>query len=133
MKEGTTCGRVKVRYGRSTRIKAVSGTSSYVTVPKGTGDDIDYEIVPDEEIEAPIEEGDKVGHIDVYAGGTKVQTLDLLAAEKDVVGGPWTKYYISDMTAYTGITALILLVVLLIIKRAGSQKRRRSRRRRHRY
>ena len=131
MKEGTDCGRVKVRYGRSTRIKAVSGTSSYVTVPRGTGDDIDYEVVPDEEIEAPIEKGDKVGHIDVYAGGTKVQTLDLLAAEKDVVGGPWTKYYISDMTAYIGITALILLVVLLIIKRAGSQKRRRSRRNRY--
>ena len=49
------------------------------------------------DIKAPIKKGTKVRKIVVYKDGRKISSSDIQIAETVKFGGPWFKYYISNI------------------------------------
>ena len=90
-----------------------------------------YEIVLNDDVTAPVKEGDVVGRVDVYRNGEVVSSSDVAIAESVEEGGPWTNLYIPDSTAYLIMTVLGLFILLLLVRRYNKAKARRRRAAKH--
>lgn len=143
MAPGTECGKVKVQYAKTPRIRTECPKGVYATVLKGgkainaNGEDDEeeqatnppsrYEIVLDEDAKAPLKKGDTVGHVDIFVGDVLVGRSDVTLLEDVEEGGPWSRWYISDAMAYTFMGVLGLLILLLIVRAVNKRRYRRKR------
>ncbi|MGL4483922.1 MAG: hypothetical protein ACRCUS_03150, partial [Anaerovoracaceae bacterium] len=133
--KGEEVEKVKVR--RAAKIKAMSTVNreALVLTDRDSEEDADYKAVFDDNLEAPIKKGAKIGNLELTLAGKTVGTVDLVAMEEVKLGGPWTLIGIADVAAYivfatVGIFILVILLYMLyIFITARKQKKRRKTRR----
>ena len=119
-------GRVKVRGGARTRVKAYTETKGFAYIPpEGSTDLVQTEVVLTSGLEAPLKAGTKVGEYRIYVADELKGTVDLII-KKDIKEG-WllSKIYISNFA--TVLTVLIILVGLYMLMRVRAANRRKMR------
>lgn len=128
IKPEESCGRVKVKYGAKARVETVTAKAVYMTLPKDAADDsIEKKIILREDVKAPIQKGSKVGVVEIYEKGKKVNTVDVLISESAKRGGPWTAIYISDRTAYILGAVIFFIGLSVVVLRMSNKRRNRQR------
>ena len=126
-------GHVMVRGGEKVRIPAYTEHKGFAYVPpEGSKELIDTEIVMFKDIEAPLEEGAKVGEFRIYVADELKGTVDLVTKEKVNRGWPPSKLYISNIASIVlgSLLALIILLALRILYVKRKRKKMRELRRR---
>jgi len=82
VKEGDALGmNVPVRLGGSDSVRAVSGGTSEMLLPKGAQGEVSLEIALAERVNAPVRRGDVLGEIRVMRAGKVVQRIPAVAGE----------------------------------------------------
>ena len=133
---GMKCGKVRVRGGHKVKMDTYCEEGVLVTrdISGGKagadenaedgGNEEDYEIVLEEDLEAPLKAGDQVGYISyVKADGTEAQA-PVVVREDDPEGGPWTKIYISDFHFWAGLIMVAIVAVPLLLGSLAQRKRK---------
>ncbi len=128
MEEGESCGQIKVKYGHQTKANTAVSTDIIVTLPReGLETVTEKKIILDDKVEAPVKKGTKVGVVEVYEGDEKIRTVDVVLDETVEKGGPWARFYISDLMAQVIAIALGLLLALFLTIKAVKARNRRKR------
>lgn len=81
VESGEQAGTVTVKKGKADFVTAVAPKAVKVVVPKTYSNKIKKEVSLEEEIEAPIAKGTKLGTMTIKAGGDDVEKIELVAAE----------------------------------------------------
>ncbi|HCT64841.1 MAG TPA: D-alanyl-D-alanine carboxypeptidase [Lachnospiraceae bacterium] len=77
--EGSECGEVKVYKGKEDFVKAIVATKVKAPVKKGGEKQLNEEVILEEVMEAPIEQGGKIGEIIYSLDGKEVGRSDVVA------------------------------------------------------
>ena len=78
---GADLGRVRVWKGRGKWTQGVAPDGLYVAVEKQLQEDVTYEVEFDQNLEAPVAKGDKVGQAIFYSNGEEIGRMDLVSSE----------------------------------------------------
>ena len=82
VREGDALGmNVPVRLGGSDSVRAVSGGTCEMLLPKGAQSEISLEVALAQSVKAPVRRGDVLGEIRVMRGGDVVERIPAVAAE----------------------------------------------------
>lgn len=82
VREGDALGmNVPVRLGGSDSVRAVSGGTCEMLLPKGAQSEISLEVALAQSVKAPVQRGDVLGEIRVMRGGDVVERIPAVAAE----------------------------------------------------
>ena len=129
---GEVIGKVRVRHGAETRVDAVTQTECVTYLPKTASEQlIRCEATMNDDVTAPIREGDVVGKYQVYVANELVDEVYLVAA-KGIKEGWFPSYVgISNKATMIGGAVLALLLILIIISIIAGARRRRIRKREH--
>ena len=128
VKKGKFVGRARVRGGAVTRVPAYTETKGFAYVPpEGSDSLIQTQAVMFDDLNAPLQKGDKVGEFRIYVADELKGTVDLIIKEDVPVGWYPSKFYISNMG--TVVLGAVLLLLLIFLLRVGHVKRRRAKRR----
>ncbi len=132
-RQGDVAGIVKVRGGDVKSVDAVVSENIVKTVPVDFNEaDIEKEIILSENLEAPVEKGEKLGSINVIYNGEIIDTLELSASKRV------EKSFVASVAVNAGgffksLKIIFLIIILLIIGYIGliiiSNVRRNKRRR----
>jgi D-alanyl-D-alanine carboxypeptidase (penicillin-binding protein 5/6) len=130
-KKGTEFeGKARVKEGAVKYVDAVAGEDCVINLPEGASPAlVMVEAVYDEELTAPVMEGDVVGHAVVYLADEQVDSVPLVAVESVEKGWIFSKIGLSNMEAAIYIGVFALLVILLIWILAARAKNKRAARR----
>ena len=130
-KKGTQFeGKARVKEGAVKYVDAVAGEDCVINLPEGASPAlVMVEAVYDEELTAPVMEGDVVGHAVVYLADEQVDSVPLVAVEGVEKGWIFSKIGLSNMEAAIYIGVFALLVILLIWILAARAKNKRAARR----
>ena len=134
---GTDTGEVSVRKGAVKTVGTIIADNGYVTLPPEASESvIKTEIKMDEDIQAPITAGQKLGVVEIYEGGELYGSVDIIATGSVEAGGfgILTSLGVADKTAGTIliVSSIVLGLVLLLLITYIILKRRQIRRRRAR-
>ena len=125
VKEGKRVGIARIRGGMLTTVFAYTATKGFAYVPpEGSESLIETRVVMDDDLEAPMKAGDRVGEYRIYVADELKGTVDLVIKQDVPKGWPPSQIYISNMA--TVIICLILLLLLLLGLRILYVKRRRK-------
>lgn len=125
MEVGEGCGHVWVKGGHHTLVNTVAKDGAFATLPKEADEDIvDYKVVFQKNLKAPLKAGTKVGVINVYESGKKAEVFDVVLKKDVTKGGPWSNVYISDLGAVVIFGVLVVIIVMMLLYRKGRKKRR---------
>ena len=120
----------RVKEGAVKYVDAVAGEDCVINLPEGASPAlVMVEAVYDEELTAPVMEGDVVGHAVVYLADEQVDSVPLVAVEGVEKGWIFSKIGLSNMEAAIYIGVFALLVILLIWILAARAKNKRAARR----
>lgn len=131
--KGEIIGKVRVRHGAETRVDAITETDCVVYLPKAASEQlISCEAIMNDDVTAPIKQGDVVGKYQVYVANELVDEVPLVSS-KDIEEG-WLPSYvgISNQATLIGGGLIILLIILIIIRIIVGIRLRRRRKRAHR-
>ncbi len=135
MDGGTILGEIPVKRGAERKVEVVAREDAYATLPTEASDAlVDTKIILDNKIRAPIAKGQKVGAVEIYAGGQLIGTVDAVTTSDIPEGGLLSIIGLSDQTAKVveRILASVLLLVVLLFAAYVVLKRRQIRRRKMR-
>lgn len=132
----TPMGTMEVKKGAVKEVGLALENDSYVTLPiEASAAILNPKIELQEEVRAPIEKGQVLGKMDVYAGDSVIASVNIVATETVEEGTFLSVFGIEDKTAnkifiITGIIVFVLvaLVVSYIVLVTRRNKRRRLRR-----
>ena len=130
---GEIIGKVRVRHGAETRVDAITVSECVTYLPKAASEQlIRCEAVMNDDVTAPIREGDVVGKYQVYVANELVDEVNLVAA-KGIKEG-WLPSYvgISNKATLIGAGVLLLLLIIIITRIVVGIRNRRIRRLEHR-
>lgn len=121
-------GKVRIKQGAKTRLKAYTAEAGYAYLPKEASESlISTKTVMKEDIKAPVKAGTVVGTYQIYAADELVNEIDLIIKE-DVQKGWFTSYLgISNMMAMIIGTVLVIIIVMVIWVAVIKAKRRHAR------
>jgi len=89
VKRGDLITKAKVNKGSSPEVNIIASQNFGILSKKGTNaDDLEKEIIINEEIHAPINQGDVLGHMIVRMKGQEVGKLNLIA-ESSIEKATW--------------------------------------------
>lgn len=134
VKAGEAAGKVRVKHGAKTSIKAYTLTAGVAYLPKeGSESLIDTKVTMNDDVKAPVKKGDVVGSYNIYVGDEIVNKIPLVAKE-DVKTG-WILSYIGISNNVTIVICIVLLLVLALlitrlVNKANAKKRKRAARKR---
>lgn len=122
--------KVRVKRGAKRNVIAVASKDVKATIPKETAKkNLSMEFVP-EELEAPVQKGQKVGTIKIYNGTKVISQADAVAEETVEVGGILSVFGIPNwvaMALYIFIILVLLILFIIKVLQRGSSKRRERR------
>ena len=128
VKAGKKVGKARVRGGVWTSVAAYTATKGFAYVPpEGSDALIQTRVVLDDDLTAPLRDGDKIGEYRIYVADELKGTVDLIIRKNIDVGWPPSQIFISNAVT-VGIGVLILLILLLVIRIIHVKKRRQRRR-----
>ena len=127
-------GKARVQLGAHRNVPAVAAKNASITILKKENiKNVRTEFV-EQDLEAPVKKGQKVGTINVYDGDKLMSKTDAIAAKSIKKGGPLSRFGIPDWLAilmYIGAVLFVLLVIVLIALR-NTGRRARSKRKANR-
>src|SRR6266545_1527829 len=85
--KGDAIGKLQVWKGSKRELKAGAGADLYVTVPKGTADQLQAELVSQQPLIAPLEAGQRVATLRVSHGGKPLAEYPVIALEHVAAAG----------------------------------------------
>ena len=113
-------GTVKVKKGEFNKVKTVSASDFFYTIPMDGSDEIiTTEIKLQDSVKAPVTVGQTVGSVDIFESGVKIGSVDVIADEDIAVGGFLSNFGIEDATAKKIVIWIIVIVLLLVLALAG--------------
>ncbi len=133
MDAGAILGEIPVKRGSEKKVQVVAKEDAYATLPMEASPAlVETKIILDEKIRAPIDKGQKVGAVEIYAGDHHVGTIDAVTASEIPEGGILSVIGITDETSKVieRIFASTLILVVLLFASFVVLKRRQIRRRR---
>ena len=139
MEAQTELGTVPVRRGAVNKVLAMPERNVASTVPVEASESVlTTEVRLDPFVRAPVEEGQKIGEIDLLESGTKIAVFPVVAAAAVEEGGILSVFGIEDATAaLIGKVLLILiaglfilLVIYVVYKRRQIRRKKEARARR---
>jgi D-alanyl-D-alanine carboxypeptidase (penicillin-binding protein 5/6) len=133
MDEGTILGEIPVKRGAEKKVQVVAQEDAYATLPiEASTALVKTKIILDEKIRAPIDKGQKVGAVEIYAGDQHVGTIDAVTASGIPEGGILSVIGITDETAKVieRVFASVMILIVLLFAAYVILKRRQIRRRR---
>lgn len=130
VKAGENVGKARVKHGAETTIDVYTATDCIAYLPKEGSKELIKQVVSiDQDLEAPLKKGTKIGTLQIFVADEKVNEVDLVAEEDVNVG--WFPSYIGISNKATVIIAAVLfLILLLIIVRIVNKIKSKLRRRR---
>lgn len=122
---GDGAGKVRIRGGHKPKVKTVVPNGAYITLPREGDDSLaSYNVLLDEDLEAPVKAGTKVGVVKLYEGDEKVGEVDVIIGEAAEKGwGPWTSIGISDMTAIAIIAVTLMAIIVIVTAKTKTRKK----------
>lgn len=127
---GAVIETARVRHGEKTKLDLISDGTTYAYPKENKEKEITTEISYDK-LEAPVNKGDAVGTLTVYANDKLIGEHKLIASEDIAVGWLPSYIYISNqmtLNILKVLGALVLLILLLrIINKSRSKRRKRKR------
>lgn len=132
---GLIVGEIPVKRGTVQRVQVAAANEVYATLPvEASSSLISTKVQLDENVQAPVVKGQKVGSVEVYADGQLISTIDAVTTGDIQEGGILSIIGISDETAKTIERAFASVIILIILLLAAYivLKRRQVRRRRQR-
>lgn len=118
--------------GATNKVHSMAAGDGYINLPEGASVSlVTTKIVYDENLTAPIEQGQKIGVAEIYLADDKVREIDVLAAEPVEEGWFLSMYGITNLQTIlicAGLALLLLLVLTIAILRARNKKRKKLRR-----
>lgn len=133
MDEGTILGEIPVKRGSERKVQVVAKEDAYATLPiEASTGLVKTKVILDDKVKAPIEKGQKVGAVEIYAGDQHVGTIDAITAADIPEGGILSVIGLTDETAKVieRVFASIIILVVLLFAAYVILKRRQIRRRR---
>ncbi|MBQ6439823.1 MAG: D-alanyl-D-alanine carboxypeptidase [Mogibacterium sp.] len=128
VKKGKLSGFARVRGGAVTRVAAYTETKGFAYVPpEGSDSLIQTQVALYDDLNAPLNKGDKVGEFRIYVADELKGTVDLVIKDNVPLGWYPSRFYISNTATIVICAVLFLLLVLLL--RIGHVRRRRAKRR----
>lgn len=123
-------GKVRIKHGAKTRLKAYTSEIGYAYLPKeGSRSLIATEVSMNRDVEAPVRAGTVVGKVKIYVADEQVNEVALVIKE-DVETGWFTSYLgISNLAAVIIAAAVILIFCFFIWVSAMKAKTRRRKKR----
>ncbi len=100
---GIALENLRIWGGAIDRLPAGLSEDLIVTVPRGTGDKVVATVVFEENLEVPIQEGQKVGSIVVRAGDQVIEERDLIALQSVEQGGFLKRLWDSVVRFFSGL------------------------------
>lgn len=133
--EGAEFEQGKVLGGATNRVTGVAQDAGYINLPEGASESlIETKAVYNEELQAPIEAGQKVGVVEIYLADEKIREVDLLAKESIPKGWLLSRFGITNFQTVILCAVLALLLAFLIavfaLRAANHRKRKKQRQRR---
>ena len=126
VKAGKYMGKVRVKGGNITHVKAYTETKGYAYIPpEGSTDLVQTETVMTKGLKAPLPEGAKVGEYRIYVADELKGTVDLVTKKEIKKGWILSNIYISNLT--TALVVIVLLVIGYFYLRIRAEKRRKAR------
>ncbi|MBQ7703349.1 MAG: D-alanyl-D-alanine carboxypeptidase [Firmicutes bacterium] len=125
-------GKARVKEGAVKYVDAVAGEDCIINLPEGASPAlVMVEPVYDENLTAPVKEGDVVGQAVVYLADEKVDSVDLVALKDVEKGWIFSKIGLSNMESaiIIGVTSLFLILLLWILTQRAKNKRASRKRR----
>ena len=121
--EGET---VRIRHSANINAKTEAAKTAYAYPASGDENDIITKTVFKKDLEAPMNAGDEVGLIEVYANDKLAATVPIVLKEDVRVGWFPSYWYISN--AMTLVIALALFLLIVLVLMLWMKKRNRQRR-----
>lgn len=123
-------GKVRIKHGAKTRLKAYTDEVGYAYLPKEASESlIATKVTMKSDITAPVKAGTVVGQMEIYAADELVNQVDLVIKE-DVETGWFPSYVgISNLASMIICACLVLVLLLFIWVSAMKAKYRRKKQR----
>ncbi len=136
MDKGASLGEIDVKRGAVGKVSVEAAEDGYTTLPMEASDSsVTTKIKLEENVQAPVTAGQKVGVVEIYQGDELMGTIDAVTSAKVAVGGLLSIFRIPDKIGNVIVkvlSALLAIVVLLlvayvILKRRQIKKRKQRR------
>ncbi|MFP4662352.1 MAG: D-alanyl-D-alanine carboxypeptidase family protein [Halanaerobiales bacterium] len=101
--QGDEVQNIEVPNGKQTVTTAYAAEDLYVVIKKGTRDTISKKVNIEEELKAPIEEGQKIGEVLILQEGKILGRVDILASENIEKAGFFTRIWRSFVNWVGGL------------------------------
>lgn len=123
-------GKVRIKHGAKTRLKAYTAEKGYAYLPKEASVSlVTSKVVMRGDVKAPVRAGDVVGKLEIYAADELVNEVDLIIKE-DVDEGWFTSYLgISNLAAVLiclGVVLLFILYSWIAVLKANQRRRKKQ-------
>ena len=115
--QGDSFGKVKLKGGAVNTVEAVAADDGYINLPEGVSASlVTTECVYTDNLKAPVQEGQRIGVVQIYIAGELKKTVDLLAAENIEEGWFLSDFGISNFqTILIGVFLGIILIAFIAI------------------
>ena len=115
--QGDSFGKVKLKGGAVNKVEAVAADDGYINLPEGVSASlVTTECVYTDNLKAPVQEGQRIGVVQIYIAGELKKTVDLLAAENIEEGWFLSDFGISNFqTILIGVFLGIILIAFIAI------------------
>lgn len=114
---GDAVGEAEIKGGKEKTVAVMAGVDVKATLPtEASGEILETKVVLDDDLQAPLNKGQKAGVIEVYDGDKLVGTFDAVASEtveKSILQSSFSN--ILPILRYAGLGMLILIIILIIL------------------
>lgn len=125
-------GEARVKFGEKNHVEGIAMSDAIVNLPEGASASlISFEYQYSDELQAPIEEGQVIGIVNIFLADELLRTVEICASEKVDRGWFLSRFYISNFaTIIIGLVILFILFVFIYILYLRRRNRRMARERR---
>lgn len=121
-------GSVRIRGGVRTKLPVYTETKGFAYVPpEGSTELVNTKIVVQNDLEAPVQKGQKVGEFQIYVANELKGTVDLVVKNDVAKGWLPSQFYISNF-GFVLICIFVIPLILLVLRIRYVKKRRAKRR-----
>ena len=134
-KKGDLFEEARLTHGATNRVAGVASVSGIINLPEGASPAlVTTSVVYDEDLKAPIKEGDRLGKVEIYLADEKVREVRLKAANDVEEGWFLSPYGITNIQTILicGGAAVILLLFITVLTLRSINKKKAKRRRQQR-
>ena len=131
-KKGDLFEEARLTYGATNKVASYASVSGIINLPEGASPAlVTTKVVYDEDLRAPIKEGDRLGTVEIYLADEMVREIRLKAAADVEEGWFLSKYGITNSQTIlicSAVGLIVLFFVTIFALRAINRKKKKQRR-----